>query len=127
RLRSGFIVAQVALALVLLVTSGLLLRALASLRGTDLGFDPDRLLTSEIDLSPATYERRDVIAGFYRPLLEKVHGMPGVKAAGLIQVLPIHNWGWNSDMHVVGHPPDPPNQERLAESRFVSPSYFKAL
>ena len=127
RLRSGFIVAQMALALVLLVTSGLLLRALASLRGTDLGFDPDRLLTSEIDLSPATYERRDVIASFYRPLLEKVHGMPGVKAAGLIQVLPIHNWGWNSDMHVVGHPPDPPNQERLAESRFVSPSYFNAL
>src|SRR6266446_3221758 len=127
RLRAAFIATQVALALVLLVTSGLLLRVLSGLRGTDLGFDPDRLLTSEIDLSVADYENRDVIANFYRPLVEKVQAIPGVKAAGLIQVLPIQNWGWNSDMHIVGHPPDPPNEERLAEGRFVTPGYFDAL
>ena len=68
-LRAAFIATQVALALVLLVTSGLLLRVLSRLRGTDLGFDPDRLLTSEIDLSVADYENRDVIANFYQPLL----------------------------------------------------------
>jgi putative ABC transport system permease protein len=127
RLRSGFIVAQMALALVLLVTSGLLLRVLAGLRGTDLGFDPDGLLTSEIDLSLDTYQGRDVDANFYRPSLERVQAIPGVKAAGLIQILPIQNWGWNGDIHIVGHPPDPPNQERLAETRFITPSYFKAL
>jgi putative ABC transport system permease protein len=127
RLRSAFIVVQMALALVLLTTSGVLLRVLAGLRGTDLGFSPDHLLASEIDLSAATYEGRDAFANFYRPLLENLQALPGVKAAGLIQVLPIQNWGWNSDIHVVGHPPNPPNQERLAETRFVSPSYFAAM
>jgi putative ABC transport system permease protein len=127
RLRSAFIVVQMALALVLLITSGVLLRVLAGLRGTDLGFSPDHLLSSEIDLSAASYEGRDAFANFYRPLLENLQSLPGVKAAGLIQVLPIQNWGWNSDIHVVGHPPDPPNQERLAETRFVSPSYFATM
>ena len=127
RLRSGFIVAQVGLTFVLLVTSGLLLRVLATLRGTDLGFDPDGLLTCEIDLSPAAYEGREVIANFYRPLLERVRAIPGVRAAGLIDILPIQNWGSNSEIHINGHPPDPPNQERLAETRIVSPDYFSAF
>jgi predicted permease len=126
RLRSGFIVAQIALALVLLVTSGLLLRLLAGLRGTDLGFDPNHILTDAIVLS-STYQGRDTIATFYRPLEEKVKALPGVEAAGLIEDLPIETWGNNSDTHIVGHPPDPPNQERLAETRYVSPGYFNAL
>jgi putative ABC transport system permease protein len=127
RLRSGFIMAQVGLALVLLVTSGLLLRVLATLRGTDLGFDPEGILTCEIDLSPAAYEGREVIANFYQPLLERVRAIPGVRAAGLIDILPIQNWGSNSDIHIIGHPPDPPDQERLAETRIVSPDYFSAF
>ena len=127
RLRSAFIVVQMALALVLLVTSGLLLRALTGLRSTELGFHPDHVLTSQISLSPANYRNRDIDATFYRPLLEKVQAMPGVKAAAVIDMVPIQESGRNADMHVVGHAPDPPNQERLAETRLVSPSYFKAL
>ena len=80
RLRVIFIVAQFALALVLVVTSGLLLRALADLRGSGFGFNPDRILTAEIDLSSGRYENRDVIADFYTPFLEKVHAIPGVQS-----------------------------------------------
>jgi len=127
RLRSAFIVVQMALALVLLVTSGLLLRVLAGLRSTELGFSPDRVLTSQINLSPANYKNRDINASFYQPLLEKVQSIPGVKAAAVIDMLPIQESGRNADMHIAGHPSDPPNQERLAETRIVSPSYFKAL
>jgi hypothetical protein len=127
RIRAAFIAAQMALALVLLVTSGLLMRVLIGLRGTDLGFNPEHLLTSEIDLSTSNYEGRDVLVNFYDPLIEKVRALPGVRSAGLIQVLPIQNWGWNSDIHIVGHAPDPPNQERLAEVRYVSSSYFDAM
>ena len=118
---------QMALALVLLVTSGLLLRALAGLRSTELGFNADHVLTSEISLSPATFKNRDIDATFYRPLLEKIEATPGVKAAAVIDMLPIQESGRNSDMHILGHSPDPPNQERLAETRLVTPSYFKAL
>lgn len=127
RLRGAFIVAQFALALVLVVTSGLLLRALAGLRNADLGFDPDQILTTELDPSPGRYEHRNVLADFYTPMLEKVQAMPGVKAAGVIQVLPIQMWGWNSDMQIIGQPPPPPNTERLAELRFVTPGYYGAF
>jgi predicted permease len=127
RLRAGFVVTQVALALVLLVTSGLLLRVLTGLRSTDLGFSPEHLLTAEIDLSFDTYQGRDVLKSFYEPLLERVKALPGVKSAGLIHLLPIREWGWNSDIHIVGQPPNPLNQERLAEIRFISPDYFNAM
>src|SRR5581483_11690842 len=108
RLRSAFIVVQMALALVLLVTSGLLLRVLAGLRSTELGFSPDRVLTSQINLSPANYKNRDINASFYQPLLEKVQSIPGVKAAAVIDMLPIQESGRNADMHIAGHPSDPP-------------------
>jgi putative ABC transport system permease protein len=127
RLRAAFVMTQFALALVLVVTSGLLLRALAGLRNADLGFNPDRMLASEIDLSSGRYENRDLIADFYSPMLERVQAIPGVKAAGLIQIVPIQSWGWNSDMQIVGQPPPPPNVERLAEVRLVTPGYYAAF
>jgi len=127
RLRASFIVTQVALAVVLLVVSGLLIRTLHGLQNTDLGFNPEHLLTTKIVLSPSAYRGRDVVAAFYRPLLEKVRAIPGVADAGIIQMLPIQDWGSNSDVHIVGHPPDRPNEERLAEFRVVTPGYFRAL
>lgn len=126
-LRAAFIVTQIALALVLLVTSGLLLKVLAGLRSTDLGFTTDNLITEEIVLSQGAYQGRDVVTGFYNPLLEKLKTMPGIKNAGLIQIIPIKNWGWNSDIQIVGKPPAPQGQETLAEYRAVTPGYFKAM
>jgi predicted permease len=124
RLRAAFVVTQVALALALLVVSGLLMHMLGGLKNTNLGFSPENILTTEIDLSPGRYDGRDVMADFYNPLFERVHAIPGVKAVGIIQVLPIQNWGWNSEIHVTGTPPAPPNEETLAELRIVSPGYF---
>lgn len=127
RLRAAFVVTQVALAMVLLVTSGLLLRMLGGLRSTDLGFSPDRLLATEIDLSPGSYKSGDVLSTFYQPLLGRVNAIPGVQSAGLIQLLPLREYGWNSDIHIVGQPPTPPNEERLAEIRFMTPGYFETM
>jgi putative ABC transport system permease protein len=124
RLRAAFVITQVALALVLLVVSGLLMHTLGGLRNKELGFSPDNILTAEIDLSPGRYDGRDVMADFYQPLFDKIQAIPGVQAVGIIQVLPIQNWGWNSDIHVAGTPPAPPNVEQLAEFRIVSPGYF---
>ena len=92
-----------------------------------MGFNPAGLLTVEIDLSKGSYENRDVMANFYRPLLDRVRAIPGVKEAGVIQMLPIQDSGWNGDIHILGHPPDPPNQERLAELRYLTPGYFQAM
>jgi putative ABC transport system permease protein len=126
-LRSGLVVTQVALSLVLLVVSGLLLRNLQGLMNTNLGFDPKTILTEGIELSPGRYEGRDPLATFYQPLLERVSHLPGVQGVGLINMLPVQNWGSNSGVHISGQPPYPPNQEMLAEVRFVSAGYFDAM
>jgi putative ABC transport system permease protein len=105
----------------------LLMRALAGLRSTDLGFTTDNLITSEINLSRGAYQGKDVLNEFYNPLLEKARAIPGVKEAGMIQLLPVQSYGWNSDTHITGKPPAPPNSEQLAEDRFVTPGYFGAM
>ncbi len=127
RLRSVFIVCQVGLSLVLLVVAGVLLRTVASYRGADLGFDAEHILAMEIDLSPARYQGRNIWGNVYQPLLERVHRIPGVKGAGLINIVPIQNWGSNSEVHLTGQPPYPPNEVSLAEERFVSADYFDAM
>ena len=124
RLRSGFVITQVALTLVLLSVAGLLLRMVSHYRHIDFGFDPARILSAEIDFPAARYQGRDVLADLYRPLLDRVSHLPGVQAAGFINILPIQNWGSNSDIHIAGQPPYPPNQEMLAENRIVSTGYF---
>lgn len=127
RIRTAFIVTQVALSLVLLVVSGLLLVSIARSRDTNLGFEPEHISALEIDLSPGRYEGRDVLKNFYNPMLERVQHIPGIAAAGLINIVPIQVWGSNSDIHINGQPPYPPNQEMLAENRVVSASYFKTM
>jgi predicted permease len=124
RLRSGFIVTQVALTLVLLVVSGLLIRMVTRYRHADLGFDAAHILSVELDLSPARYHDRDIIADFYRPLFDRVGQIPAVRAVGAINMLPIREVGSNSDIHIAGQPPYPPHQEMLAENRMVSIGYF---
>jgi putative ABC transport system permease protein len=125
RLRTGFVVTQVALALALLVVSGLLLEMLARLRATSLGFQPDHMLTAEIDLPNGRYAGRDPFADFYQPLLDRVSALPGVRSAGLIQMLPGTGWGWNSEhIHIYGTEPLKNPRTDPAEVRFVSPGYY---
>jgi len=124
RLRTGFVITQVALTLVLLAVSGLLIQMVMRYSHADLGFDPAQILTAGINLSPDRYQGRDEIADFYQPLFNRVAQIPGVRAVGVISILPIQNWGSNSDIHIAGQPPYPPNQEMLAEGRMVSMGYF---
>ncbi|MGA2538686.1 MAG: ABC transporter permease [Terracidiphilus sp.] len=124
RLRAAFVITQVALTLVLLVVSGMLVRMVARYRHADLGFDPAHILAADINLSPGRYQGRDEIADFYQPLFNRVAQIPSVRAVGVINLLPIQSWGSNSDIHIAGQPPYPPNQEMLAEGRMVSLGYF---
>lgn len=127
RLRSGFIVTQVALTMVLLAISGMLIRMVTHYRDADLGFDPTHILATQINLSHARYQGRDPVANFYQPLFDRVAQIPGVRAAGAISLLPIQSSGSNSDIHIAGQPPNPPNEVRLAENRFVSSGYFNVF
>ena len=127
RLRSTFVITQVALTLVLLVVAGLLLRVVSRYRHTNLGFDPSHILAEKINLSRIRYEGRDILGEFYQPFEQRIAQLPGVQAVGFINILPIENWGSNSEIHIAGQPPYPPNQEMLAEGRMVSAGYFKVM
>ena len=127
RLRSGFVVTQVALTMVLLVVAGMLMRVVVRYRDADLGFNPSQILSVKLDLSRSRYEGRDMAAAFYGPLEERVKRLPGVTAAGLINMLPIDSSGNNSYIHIAGQPPNPLNREMLAENRFVSSGYFDVM
>ena len=123
-LRSGFVITQIALTMLLLVVSSLLIRVVTRYRHVDLGFNPDHVLTSSINLTPSRYAGRDALADFYQPLVNRVMQIPGVHAVGVISLLPIENWGSNSDVHIAGQPPNPPNEVMLSEVRYVSTGYF---
>jgi len=96
------VVTQVALTLVLLVVAGLLMRVVTRYRDSDLGFNPAQILSVKLGLSRARYEGRDMVAAFYGPLEERVKRLPGVQAAGLIDVLPIDSFGDNRIIHIAG-------------------------
>ena len=127
RLRSVFVVAEVALSLMLLVCTGLVLMQLWRMQHVDFGYTTDHLLTLDINVSPGEYAGKDLDSVLYRPLAEKVGAIPGVVGVGYNWLVPLLNWGWNSGVHMQGKPADPPNRERLAEIRATSPGWYHAM
>ncbi len=127
RLRSAFVVVEVALSLMLLVCTGLVLMQLWRLQHVDFGYTTDHLLTLEINASPGDYAGKDLDTALYRPLEEKVRAIPGVRGVGYNRLIPLLDWGWNTGITMVGKPPDPPDHERLAEVRMVSPGWYDAM
>ncbi len=97
RLRSGLVVGEMALAVVLLVLAGLALRSLWALQHVRLGFEPAGVLTMRVALPDVRYDSPEKVEQFYQQLLVRVRGLPGVTAAGAVRALPLANvigdWG----------------------------------
>ena len=127
RLRAGFVVAQIALSLILLLFSGVLLLTLRRMLQADIGFKPRNLLMLGINIPAGDYKGRDYVKKLMTPLEEDVDAIHGVVAAGFIDQPPIFGYGSESTMSIVGQPPEPPNQERVSESRTLTPGYYAAL
>jgi predicted permease len=127
KLRDALMVTEVALALVLLVGAGLLIRTFYILRSTDPGFVTENVLTLHLSVPEKKYPGETVITGFYQPLLEKIQSLPGVQSAGAISLLPIQNAWTNTAVNVEGHPKPEPGHEVWAEFRTISSGYFGAL
>ncbi len=107
RTRDALVVAQVAVALVLLVGAGLLLRTLANLRGTDLGFQPDRLLTMRTALPSAKYQDPSARLAFYERVINGIRALPGVERAAYTSMLPFGSQGNTNSYRVEGRDPIP--------------------
>jgi putative ABC transport system permease protein len=127
RARAILVIAQVALAVLLLAAAGLTLKSFWRSQQVPLGFNPRGVLSMSIALPPSRYDSPEKIVRFYDQLLERVRRLPGVSAAAICNNEPFDHHEWDSSFHITGTPPDPPGQEPISEMAIVSPDYFGAL
>ena len=128
RIRNGLLVAQVALAMVLVAAAGLLLRTFYAMLHTNAGFDATHVVTFELPLpTSAQYADTNRMAQVYGAVLERLQGIPGVQAAGFASVVPM---GGETDSTIIRIPGRP--QVRQADApganyQFVAPGFFRAM
>ncbi len=126
-LRGGLVVGQIAIALVLLVGAGLMVKSFWALLHVQPGFRTDHLLTARLTMSQSSYPNAGKIGAFQRELLERVRNIPGVQSAGLATYLPLSGTdnGWS--FLIEGRPPLPIGVHNMAKYRPVSPGYFETI
>ncbi len=127
RLRSTLVVAEIAIALVLLTASGLLLRSFDKMRAVDLGFSPQHVTTAAYSLPQLQYSKQPQIDTFNRELLLKLSQLPGVQSVGLTSMLPsqgVHN---NQTFVVDGYVPPAGASMNLATVTQVIGNFFPAM
>lgn len=127
RLRSLLVGAQVAMALVVLVGAGLLVRSFVALTHVQPGFIADRVLTAQLTLPRARYDSAMEIIGFYDQLIAQAQSSPGVVAVSAGYPLPMSGDGWSGSFSVDGEPDGPNDPQPHAEYGVAMPGYFDAL
>jgi predicted permease len=126
RLRDALVIAEVALALVLLVGAGLLLRSFLKLQTADPGFDPERVLTASLSLPGSRYSDAPKVVAFQQQLVERLAALPGVQSVGLTSDLPWTGYDENAGFNIENKT-FPPNQGPSARYHYVSSDYFRTV
>jgi putative ABC transport system permease protein len=127
RVRGGLLVAEVALATLLLVGGGLLIRTLGALLHVNPGFEPAHVQTAEIympKMSPAEVEKT---LDRVDRMTARLGQLPGVEAASTTALLPLSGYNLNSDVQIEGRPVEELTQRPIAEMRFIGPQFFRVL
>ena len=127
RARSALVVAEITLALMLLVGAGLLIKSFSRLREVNPGFSTARVSTFTVTLSPVKYGTVEQQRAFSTTLLDAVHRIPGVDSAAVTFGLPLSGTSFQLSFDVAGRPAPPPNAEPRAQVRIVSPGYFATV
>jgi predicted permease len=126
RIRNIFVVGQIAVSLVLLVTAGLFLRSLQNATTIDLGFNPAGVETVTFDLSTQGYSEAKG-REFYRQLIERVSGLPGVRAASLARMVPLNGSNMKTGINVAGKEVPPNERIPVVGMNVVDERYFETL
>lgn len=127
RFRNALVVAEVALALVLLIGGGLMIRSFYSLQQVHPGFEVSNLLTFQFTLPRDKYSEQQQRINFYRQVTDHIATMPGVESVGLATGLPLGNNGNQTSFTVEGQPEPEPGQRPLTEVVNISPEYFNTM
>jgi len=127
RLRGALVISEIALALILLIGSGLLMKSFILLQRVDPGFNPDHLVTLRVILNKTPYPNIPQVVDFYSQLLDRVKALPEVQSTALISTLPLSGNETDTDFLIEGLPQPPPTQQPVAWFNSVSPDYFRAM
>jgi predicted permease len=127
RARSFLAVAEISLAMVLLVTAGLLLRSFARLTSVSPGFDAQHLVKADISLPQFQYSTPQQWAAFSEELLARIHSDPGLQDSAVVVPRPIVDQNVNLQFDIVGNPPPSEGASRTASYVSVSPDYFRVM
>jgi putative ABC transport system permease protein len=126
RMRGAFVVVEVALALVLLVGAGLLLRSFVRLLDQRPGFDSTRIVTMRLSLPGARYDAGQRLQ-FLTRFFQQVNALPGVESSGAISFLPLTGLGAATRMEIVGQPKPPTGQEPVTDVRVITHDYLGTM
>jgi putative ABC transport system permease protein len=127
RLRSAFVVTELALSLVLLAGAGLMMKSLHLLLSVSPGFQPNRVLSMEMDLRTAQYDKDPAIRNFWQQVLDRVSALPGVQSAAVGTVVPLTGNHDRADITVEGMPLPKPGSFPHPDIHIVSAGYFRTL
>jgi putative ABC transport system permease protein len=126
RLRKAFVIAEISLALVLLIAAGLLIKGSMMMQRVDLGFRSEGLLTARISLPEYQYQDSTSIIPFYRELTAGLQQLPGVNAAGATSMLPMDG-GMGTFYNLEGEPEPKKGEELVAQFRAITPGYLETM
>lgn len=127
RVRGVLVVAELALAVMLLAGAGLLMRSFIKLQAVDPGFKVEPALTFDLTLPDARYKEPEQQIAFYDQLLPKLRSLPGVQAASAVMGLPLSGLDFIISFEVGGRPPVPPAQQPAMQVRVATPEYFGTI
>jgi predicted permease len=127
RLRSVLVISEIALAMLLLVGAGLLVRSLEKLEQVETGFDPAGLMSGALSLPETIYKTDEQQAAFFTAAEQQLKSIPGVTAAAFADALPFTSAGGSASFQIVGHTLAPNDPGPHGNIRRISPDYFSTL
>jgi putative ABC transport system permease protein len=127
RVRAALVVAEMALAVMLLAGAGLLMRSFVRLQAVDPGFRPAQTLSFELTMPDARYKEDSRRVAFFDQLLPRLRALPGVQSVGAAMALPLSGMDFNISFSVTGRPPVPPAEQPAMEVRVASADYFSTI
>ena len=127
RIRGVLVATEIAMAMLLLVGAGLLLRSFSHLQDVPPGFQADHLLVADIPLSQNAYARPEQRFEFFDRLLERAKSLPGVRSTGAASFLPVSGGGGLIHFNIIGRPPKSPHDYIVTGFRAITANYFETI
>jgi len=127
RIRGALVAAEIAMAMLLLVGAGLLLRSFSRLQDVPPGFQADHLLVADLPLSLTAYAKPEQRFEFFDRVVGRAKSLPGVRSAGAASFLPVSGGGGLLHFNIAGRPPKSPHDYTATGYRTITPNYFETL